>query len=170
MSLRAAQNRVRDFMQIGRQLCPERPTQPSPELAEFRYNLIHEELDELAQAFVSGSLVKAADALADLLYVVLGTGVALGIDLSPIFDIVHETNMAKYPECNGTWGDRHEPHPTVLRRSDGKILKPKNWVGPEGRIRDELRRQFKGEIDEMCDSSRCMLVGAHPRDEYCPPN
>lgn len=148
----AIQDQVRDFMQLGGQDCPERPTRPSTALAMFRYGLIQEELDELRHALDDNSnLVEAADALADLLYVVLGTGVALGINLGPIFDIVHEANMAKYPMCCGqSWCDivncgnpeSHDSHPTVLRRPDGKVQKPVGWTSPEPAIKAELARQF----------------------------
>src|SRR5438128_8280621 len=85
---------------------------------ELRIKLIREELGEFEKAAKDKDLVKIADALADLLYVIYGTGVSYGIDLEPIFREVHESNMSK--------GD-----PAVLRASNGKVLKAKNWRPPD---------------------------------------
>ncbi len=40
------------------------------------------------------------------------------MDGDKIFDIVHAANMRKFPDG------------VVLRREDGKVLKPDGWVGP----------------------------------------
>src|SRR3989442_367219 len=85
---------------------------------ELRIKLIREELGEFEKAANDQNLVKIADALADLLYVIYGTGVSYGIDLEPIFREVHESNMSK--------GD-----PNVVRAPNGKILKAKNWKPPD---------------------------------------
>jgi predicted HAD superfamily Cof-like phosphohydrolase len=73
---------------------------------------------EFEKAANDENLVKVADALADLLYVVYGTGVSYGIDLEPIFKEVHESNMSK--------GD-----PEVLRTPSGKVPKAKNYRPPD---------------------------------------
>lgn len=67
---------------------------------------------------------KAADALIDLEYVILGTHVSMGIDSNPLWAEVQAANMRK------TGG---------ATRADGKILKPENWVGPdiEARLREQ---------------------------------
>ena len=84
---------------------------------ELRIRLIREEMGEFEKAANDKNLVKIADALADLLYVIYGTGVSYGIDLEPIFREVHESNMSK--------GD-----PNVVRAPNGKILKAKNFRPP----------------------------------------
>src|SRR5690348_16372844 len=57
--------------------------------AELRLNLIDEELTELEEAFYPSDgiidLVDVADAIGDLLYVVLGIAVSCGINIEPIF-------------------------------------------------------------------------------------
>ena len=85
---------------------------------DLRIRLIREEMGEFEKAANDENLVKIADALADLLYVIYGTGISYGIDLEPIFREVHESNMTK--------GD-----PNVLRTTNGKILKAKNWRPPD---------------------------------------
>lgn len=61
---------------------------------------------------------KLTKELCDLLYVIYGTGITLGIDLNRAFDQVHRSNMSKL-------GDDGKP----IVREDGKILKgPNYWV------------------------------------------
>lgn len=62
-----------------------------------------------------GNIVEVADGIADLIYVALGAAVSFGINVAPIFDEVHRTNMAK--DGGAT-------------RGDGKILKPEGWEPP----------------------------------------
>lgn len=74
-------------------------------------------LDEvIAQRNVTVDLSEAADALADIAYVVEGANLEFGIDSGPVLDEVHRANMAK---ANGP------------RRADGKILKPEGWTPPD---------------------------------------
>ena len=82
-------------------------------LMTLRLNLIREEFEELEEALLNRDIVEIADALGDLLYVVYGTGVSYGIDLEPIFEEIHRSNMSK--------GD-----PEPIMREDGKILKGEN--------------------------------------------
>src|ERR1017187_10166279 len=64
----------------------------------LRYDLIKEELEELSDAmYTPNGIVEVADAIGDLLYVVLGTAVTFGIDMDPIFDEIHRSNMTKVP-------------------------------------------------------------------------
>jgi predicted HAD superfamily Cof-like phosphohydrolase len=57
-----------------------------------------------------------AKELADVLYVVYGTADLLEIPLEAVFAEVHRSNMSKVREDG-----------TVLRREDGKILKPDSY-------------------------------------------
>ena len=67
-----------------------------------------------------------------------------GVNLSSVFDVVHDANMAK------KWEDG-----TFHKREDGKILKPETWSPPD--VQKEIARQFKegsfysfsGENDEV---------------------
>jgi len=99
---------------------------PSFNDALLRIDLIGEEHAELKNALERFCQVDIADACVDLIYVVIGTAITYGIDLRPIWDIVHKANMAK------TGGGI---------RADGKVMKPKGWIPPEMAIQSELLRQ-----------------------------
>lgn len=132
------QNNIRDFMLKAGQVVREKPSiELTEEERELRVKLILEEALEFAYAMgvkvearsvhaVNGiyssdslafyispttpiNLVEAADAVADLNYVVNGSAVALGIDMEPIDEEVHASNMSKFI-------DGH-------RREDGKWVK-----------------------------------------------
>lgn len=94
----------------------DKPAMINTERVKLRLELIREELRELEEAFESGDLVAAADACADLEYVVLGTAAELGLPHDAIFDEVHRSNMSK------VWDDG-----TVHYRADGKVLKPPTY-------------------------------------------
>jgi len=93
-----------------------------PEVVELRASLIQEELDEYREAAEAGDLVGIADALSDLMYVVLGTYVAHGLQdaAEELFAEVQRSNMSKLDE-NG------QP----IFRADGKVLKSKLFSQPD---------------------------------------
>jgi predicted HAD superfamily Cof-like phosphohydrolase len=94
----------------------------SDETIGLRVSLIQEELNEYRQAAEAHDLVAVADALSDLLYVVLGTYVSHGLQdvAEALFDEVHRSNMSKLDE-NGQ----------VIYRADGKVLKSNRWSPPD---------------------------------------
>ena len=89
-------------------------------VAELRYELIREELEEMREALDSRDLVGVADALTDLLYVVYGAGHAFGLNLDETFNEVHRSNMSKL-------GEDGKP----IYREDGKVLKGPNYSPPD---------------------------------------
>jgi predicted HAD superfamily Cof-like phosphohydrolase len=93
-----------------------------PEIVDVRARLFEEELGEYRQAAQQGDIVGIADALSDMLYVLLGTYVAHGLrDLAEeLFVEVHRSNMSKLG-----------PDGKPLLRADGKILKPENYQSPD---------------------------------------
>lgn len=113
-------------------------TEPAMRDRELRAKLITEEYAETMSAMGYGvdvylghegldqsiSMHKEAkedfleyiDGMCDLIYVILGSAVAAGINLDPHFDEVHYANMTK---LKGP------------KRADGKQLKPEGWVGPD---------------------------------------
>lgn len=76
------------------ELCPKVPTQ---DIKNRRIKLIQEEFDELKKSFDDNNLVESFDAILDLLYVVYGTAIELGLQdiLYKGFCSVHESNMSK---------------------------------------------------------------------------
>jgi predicted HAD superfamily Cof-like phosphohydrolase len=67
---------------------------------------MQEEFDELKEAMAAGDLAAVAKEMADLLYVTYGTAVSYGIDLEPVFQEVHRSNLSKiggYKRADGKW-------------------------------------------------------------------
>ena len=50
---------------------------------------------DLSGMYSMNDFVEMTDAVGDLLYVVIGAAVTMGVNLTPIFDEIHRTNMAK---------------------------------------------------------------------------
>ena len=97
------------------------PTFLSPDEYQLRYRLGKEELDEYLEACKDNDLIEVADALADQLYILLGTMISHGMGdvMEDIFDDVHRSNMSKL-------GEDGKP----IYREDGKILKGPNFSKP----------------------------------------
>lgn len=121
------QDMVREFHEVFR--CPV--DRRALDVVVSRIRLVHEEykelLDELQQARFQlhrgekiSNLHKIAKELSDLLYVVYGTGVSLGIDLHEGFKKIHESNMSKLGEDG-----------LPIFRPDGKVLKGEGYVEPD---------------------------------------
>lgn len=106
------QKQVRDFHIEMDLWYKELPWMLDTEAKKRRVTLIAEELAELKSALLMNDMVETVDAIADLLYVVFGTAVELGVDMEPFFDEVHRSNMTK--------ADGH-------KRSDGKWIKPDTY-------------------------------------------
>jgi len=97
-------------------LVNDKPTVADAATRDLRISLIREESKELEEALEKEDVVGIADALADLLYVVYGTAVSLGLDMEPIFAEVHRSNMTKV--------GGH-------KREDGKWIKPETYEPPD---------------------------------------
>jgi hypothetical protein len=78
--------------------------------------LIREEMQELMDALDARDMVETVDGAIDLIYVVLGLLVTLGVDPRHIWNEIHASNMAK------EGGEI---------RADGKFLKPPGWTPPD---------------------------------------
>ena len=108
------------------------PRIPHKERIYLRARLIHEEVNEELLPLLemrSSDLVAIADAIADSMYVLIGTALEYGIPLPQIWNIVQATNMAKVDPVTGK----------VRKREDGKVLKPKGWQPPEPQILECLK-------------------------------
>lgn len=123
-----SQHLVRQFHESFRVPVADRPTLLSRNRLLLRMTLILEEVNELMQAENRSDLCRIADALGDIMVVVLGTAVEHGIDMEPILQAIHRSNMSKLDE-----------HGKPITRPDGKILKGPNFREPE--IEKELEFQ-----------------------------
>lgn len=95
--MKKQQEMVREFMEKAGQETPVIPQVPNPLVQVLRLRLHKEEaVEELDQAFMRNDLVLIADSIADSLVVILGTAVACGINIEPIFDEVMRSNMSKF--------------------------------------------------------------------------
>lgn len=120
-----------------------------PNQVEFCLKLIREEVKELEEAVKTNDYVETVDALADIMYVVLGMSARIGINMDVAFDIVHNNNMSKlcvseeeaqnsvkYYNLNKETQGYDSPnyrkapdnvHWVVYNESTKKILKSINW-------------------------------------------
>lgn len=89
--------------------------------ATLRFNLMAEENVEYLEAAVKGDTVEIADALGDMLYILLGTMLEHGMQdhIVRVFSEIHRSNMSKM-------GEDGKP----ILREDGKILKGPNYFRP----------------------------------------
>lgn len=110
---------VKDFHRAFGQRIGVVPELPEPEERSLRIKLIIEEIAEYSQAETQHDLVEIADALADIIYIALGTAVSYGIPLDNVFEEVHRSNMAKLVDGK------------PLKREDGKVIKPAGWKPPD---------------------------------------
>jgi len=118
-----AYNKVMKFWSVGH---PERvrrtPGFPDAVTRKLNLQLLEEEVKELSDASQANDIVEFADAIADILYVVIGFAVTHGIPIVEIFHEVHKTNMAKFVDGK-----------PILRESDGTIMQPPGWTPPTAR-------------------------------------
>jgi predicted HAD superfamily Cof-like phosphohydrolase len=82
---------------------------------------MEEENKEYLQATINGDTVETADALGDMLYILLGTMLEHGMQnhIERVFNEIHRSNMSKMD-------DEGKP----IRREDGKILKGPKYFRP----------------------------------------
>lgn len=151
-------DKVKEFTEESMGIkCPTVPTIMSKKEVEFITKMILSELTELAQTisdtpedalnFVKNCIgtdfnknykkpeddiklcAEQYDAFVDIWYYSLNMSCKKGVNLSKIFDVVHQANM------NKRWSDGK-----FHRREDGKVLKPDNFE--EAKIDEEIKRQM----------------------------
>lgn len=180
------QKQVVEFHQVLEHPILEHPTVPDDARVRFRARLVIEEAIELLEALFDESstegntglrkarellestinrapvkvdLVEAADAMADIDYVVEGTRLEFGINGEPIALEVHRSNMLKAScdTCEGFCVGPHNNPCTVCKgtgvhlrkRADGKTSKPHHWAPPD----------IKGCIERQCDDGNAVDLG-----------
>ena len=121
MSINDEWNMVKEFHIAANHPTSDRPIFLPKKRLMRRIKWMLEEIDELKDA---SNIYEQVDALIDLIYFALGTLVEMGVPPKDFFKIVHQTNMQKI-----------KPDSKVITGKDGKILKPKDWVGPQEEIK-----------------------------------
>ena len=151
----------------------KKPHIPDAGLVSLRGKLIKEEYLETIDALndlllcsqltektyiPTAKLAELADGIVDTIVVLLGTAITFGIDIRPIWDEIHKTNMAK----------KDGP-----LREDGKKLKPEGWVPPDVKsiIKYQLSREWAQKVCshywvndetrdvERCSTTKCSICG-----------
>lgn len=155
MSTKSDASLVNEFTKASGFDVPDKPVVMSRENVHFITKMIIDELTELMATVdepkdyvdIMTKMVKdakpvtrnydeehkkiadQADALVDIYYYSLNSASKHGVNLSKIFQLVHQANM-----------DKRDPVTLVFnRREDGKIIKPANWKEPD--INEEILRQ-----------------------------
>jgi predicted HAD superfamily Cof-like phosphohydrolase len=143
-------------------VCPTVPKVMKREAVEFIMKMVFSEMGEMAQTVCNSTeetfklmhdcighdfnlnydyekpkkdvdvIAEQNDAMVDAWYYMLNCAAKHGVNLSSIFDVVHEANMAK------KWNDGK-----FHRRDDGKVIKPDDWKEPD--IKGEIIRQLHDE-------------------------
>jgi predicted HAD superfamily Cof-like phosphohydrolase len=103
---------------------------------EYRINFLKEELTELITACAERNLVEAADAIADLVWVALGTAHYFGLPFDEVWEEVRRSNMEKRPWKDGDPVKRRAEH---LKSMNPEIVKPTGWQPPD--INKVLKRE-----------------------------
>ena len=93
----------------------------SVENAELYKKLIEEEYTEFLDAIEAKDEVETLDACMDMIWVILGYCHMKGYKVDPAWAEVARSNHAKIDPRTGK----------VLKREDGKVLKPEGWKPPD---------------------------------------
>jgi predicted HAD superfamily Cof-like phosphohydrolase len=92
----------------------------SSENANLYRNLIVEEFWEFQQAIKDNDEVEQLDACMDMIWVILGYCHMKGYKVEAAWNEVARSNLSKIDKQTGK----------VIKREDGKVLKPENWQPP----------------------------------------
>lgn len=86
------------------------------------YNtLIAEEFNEFLEAYAENDSIEELDACMDMIWVILGYCHVKGWNVSGAWNEVARSNLTKIDSVSGK----------VLKREDGKVLKPEGWSPPD---------------------------------------
>jgi|SRR5690625_1061720 len=103
--------KTREFNLLAGAKLPDDFTLPSKEVFKLQIELLKEELQELAEAYVENDKTECLDALIDIAYVLFGTINRFGAHkvIKEGFDRVHNSNMSKFCKTKGE-ADRTKEH------------------------------------------------------------
>lgn len=114
-------NDVREFHKKFSMVVGDKPGHLSERYISERIGLIEEEFNEFMTAVSTNDIAEQIDALIDMIYVIKGTLVALGISDTAwkiLWDDVHRANMSKVRGV-GPRGNKVD------------VVKPDDWVEPQ---------------------------------------
>ena len=94
---------------------------PQNDLSNLYLKLIHEEYEEFREALVDDDDAEQLDACFDMMWVIIGYMKSRGWDCEAAWDEGAKSNLIKIDPTTGK----------VIRREDGKILKPEGWTPPD---------------------------------------
>jgi len=115
-----SQEHVASFMRLaGQSVKSSVEGEANQKQVSLYIELINEEIDELREALAASDTIETADAIADIIWVLLGLATTLGYDMHSVWSEVRESNMSKFPEDG-----------KILLRADGKLLKPYTFFEP----------------------------------------
>lgn len=103
---------------------PKTPQLLDTDTLDFRVKFMQEELREFILANDLGNLPLAADALIDLVYVVMGTAVMMGLPWQALWDAVQYANIRKEPATA-----ENDERSTRQHKLD--VVKPAGWQPPD---------------------------------------
>ena len=109
------------FLAAVGQKIPSVPQQMVSDQAELYKKLIKEEVEEFWEAEAVSDDVEQIDACFDMMWVIIGYMKSRGWDCEGIWDEGAKSNLSKIDPDTGK----------VIRREDGKILKPEGWKPPD---------------------------------------
>ena len=89
--------------------------------AELYKSLIKEEFTEFWEAEYDNNSVEMLDACFDMIWVIVGYMHSRGWDCEAAWDEGAKSNLSKIDPTSGR----------VIKREDGKILKPEGWKPPD---------------------------------------
>ena len=94
---------------------------PSDDNANLYVKLIEEEFNEFREAIEQNDVVEQLDACMDMIWVILGYCHMKKFKVQEAWDEVADSNLSKIDTRTGK----------VIKREDGKVLKPEGWKPPQ---------------------------------------
>jgi len=92
-----------------------------PKQAELYANLVKEEIQEFWEGIENKDDVETIDGIADTIWVLVGYAHSRGWNIMGAFEEVARSNMSKVDSTSGK----------LLKREDGKVLKPETYSPPD---------------------------------------
>ena len=111
---------VEKFLLAVGQEVPSHVTLVETPQANLYKKLIKEEFEEFWEAEAASDEVEKIDACFDMMWVIIGYMKSKGWDCEGIWNEGSDSNLAKIDPTTGK----------VIKRDDGKILKPEGWQPP----------------------------------------